>query len=260
VSPNAATCALLASIFTLAALPCDSQPEPQLSDTEIEYAIDRVLFDDPVVDANAIDVDVEDGVATLSGAVRNIVSKDRAVRIAQLTRGVGSVEDRLVVKATAWSDANISAHLLMAFSSNPATDAWEIEAEVREGAVTLTGTVQSGAEKALATRVAKSVAGVRSVANELRIEPRRSRPDQQIEPEIEALIRWDARIAGIVDAAVDRGQVALSGAVGSVYEKELAIAHASTQGVTHVDASALEVRPLERRDSQSPANGEELGD
>jgi hyperosmotically inducible protein len=258
VSPKAAARTLLTSFVTLAS-PGLSQSQLHVSDADVEAAIDRALFDDPVVDANAVDVDVEKGVAILTGAVDNVLSKDRAVLIAQLAHGVVSVEDRLAVRSAGQSDANISADLLTAFSSDPVTDAWEIETAVREGAVVLTGTVQSGAEKALATRVAKSVAGVRSVANEIEIVPRRPRPDQEIEAEIEALIRWDERIAGIVDVAVDRGQVSLAGVVASVHEKELAIAHAR-QGATRVDADALDVRPFERENLEHPLAGEALDD
>ena len=185
-------------------MPAYAQLSPEVPDAALERAIDRELFEAPAIDANAIDVSVSEGVATLTGEVGDILAHDRAIRVAQNTRGVVSVKDRLSVEETGRSDPNISADLLMAFSVDPATDSREIDVAIRDGEVTLTGAVQSAGESALATRVAKSVRGVRSVVNELRIEPRHSRSDAQIEPEVEELLRWAVRIA---DALIVRAMI-----------------------------------------------------
>lgn len=50
---------------------------------------------DDVVKAAAIDVDTNDGVVTLTGAVASETVRERAVRLARETEGVSTVRDRL---------------------------------------------------------------------------------------------------------------------------------------------------------------------
>jgi osmotically-inducible protein OsmY len=178
----------------------------------------------------------------LSGQVADLLAHDRAVRIAQLTRGVTAVQDRLGVEDTGRSDPDIGADLLTAFSNDPATDAWQIGVDVHSGVVTLTGTVQSPAEKNLAAQVVKSVAGVRDIVNELTIDLPEIRSDEKIRVEVEELLRWGARLdGGHIAVEVEDGRVELTGAVAGAYEKALAIRHAWARGVTAVDAGRLAV-------------------
>ena len=87
----------------------DAQGQPTLSDPRIERVIEGELWEARAVDANAIDIDVMHGIATLSGTVDNILSKERAIRIAQMTRGVMSVVDRMTVRESDRSDAAVEA-------------------------------------------------------------------------------------------------------------------------------------------------------
>ena len=217
----------------------DAQGQPTLSDPRIERVIEGELWEARAVDANAIDIDVMHGIATLSGTVDNILSKERAIRIAQMTRGVMSVVDRMTVRESDRSDAAVEVDLQRAFITDPATDSWEIGSTVENGAVTLTGTVQSAPEKRLAERVAKSVTGVRSVDNLISIDHEATRADAELKVEIDERLAWDVRLDdGLLAVEVNDGQVTLDGSVGSDFERNLAPALAWVPGVLGVAVSA----------------------
>ena len=211
-------------------------------DSRIEQAINSELWEARAVDPNDVDVTVAQGVVTLSGTADSILEKERAVRIARMTRGVSSVVDRLTVAASERSDDALERDLLEAFVTDPATDSWEITPTVADGAVTLQGTVQSHAERRLAERVAKSVTGVRSVANRIAVDYDGSRTDGDIGADIRQLLEWDVRLDdNLIIVDVMGGDVTLAGSVASDYERNLAEALAWVPGAVSVDASRLDV-------------------
>jgi hyperosmotically inducible protein len=90
--------------------------------------------------------------------------------------GVKSVRDNLQVRndrsaGTATDDSMLTAKVKSALFANPVTKARQINVATAEGVVQLSGFVDSAAEKSTATEVARSVAGVRSVKNELEMKP-----------------------------------------------------------------------------------------
>lgn len=249
---NAHTRQLLAVAgLVSASLIADAQEDRTIPDDRIQRAIEGELWEAHAVDANGIDLELTGGIATLSGRVGNILSKERAIRIARMTRGVVAVVDRMTVRDSGRSDMAIESDLERAFTADPATDSWEIRATVENGAAILTGTVQSDAEKRLAERVAKSVSGVRSVDNRLTVDYGEPRSDAEIKSEIEQLFRWDARLDdGLILTNVTDGNVTLSGSIGSDFERNLVISRAHVRGVLNVDASELEVESWLRDDMQ----------
>ena len=235
--------------------------QPVLSDPRIERVIEGELWEARGVDGNDVDVHVTQGVATLSGTVDNIISKERAVRIARMTRGVLSVVDRMTVRESDRSDGVVEQDLQRAFVTDPATDSWEIGSTVENGAVTLTGTVQSAAESRLAERVAKSVAGVRRVDNQLAVDRNTTRTDAELEREIDERLAWDVRLDdGLLTVAVNDGHVTLGGSIGSDFERELARALAWVPGVTGVDVSGVEVEWWLREEMQRTTAWADLDD
>jgi len=214
-----------------------------LSDPLVAGAIESELWEARGVDPNGIDVQVAQGVVTLTGTVDNILESERAVRIASLTRGVASVIDRLEVADSGRSDEGVERDVEAALVTDPATESWEIQTSVVRGNVTLSGAVQSGAERRLAERVAKSVRGVRSVDNRLEIESGGSRSDYEIASEIRALLDWDVRLdTRLMTVDVTQGAVTLAGSVASDFERRLATAMAWVPGANDVDVSGLEVQ------------------
>lgn len=225
-----------------------------LPDDAIVRALEEELQEARAVDANGIDVEVASGVATLRGTVDSILAKARAVRIGQMVRGVTAVVDLLEVSRTDRLDDDIVLDIETAFRLDAATDAYEVEAVVEDGNVTLTGTVDSQAERLLAEQVAKSVAGVRAVDNRIELSAGTARADSEIAADIEERLQWDARLDGaFVTVEVRDGSVELSGSVSSSYDVALASTLAWVQGTNSVDTTELQVQPWVSDDLQRAA-------
>jgi osmotically-inducible protein OsmY len=105
-----------------------------------------------------------------------------------------------------------------------ALDAPGIGVAVHDGAVTLTGHVQSYAERRAAEKAAKRVHGVIAVANELevRLPSSLQKDDTDIATAAASVIRWSAPVPSTVSATVERGWVTLSGEVDWAYQRRAA--------------------------------------
>ena len=92
---------------------------------------------------------------------------------------------------------------------------------VSDGAVTLTGTVPSYAEKLSAARAAERVYGVKAVANDLKVKlPGSSRDDSDIARAIAHVLQWNVQIPeGRVQARVENGWVTLDGEVDHEFQR-----------------------------------------
>lgn len=133
-----------------------------------------------------INVTTQNGVVTLEGEASNSAASELAERLAEDTDGVRDVRNKLRVSATdttaanaqdalddageAISDAWITSKVKSSFLLSSNLDGLDIKVETRDGKVTLTGTVQSSAEKALAVETAENLRGVKGVnADGLRV-------------------------------------------------------------------------------------------
>jgi osmotically-inducible protein OsmY len=118
---------------------------------------------------------------------------------------------------------------------DPAVDASAIGVAARDGAVTLTGYVNSYAEKLAAERAAKRVHGVRAVANDVEVRLTVGRTDADIAADVAIGLRIHSSIPQSVQAAVHHGHVTLTGTVAWLYQKTLAEKTAGRiGGVRHV--------------------------
>ncbi len=229
----------------LSASPPNETPgKTALDDDKIARAIEAQLVIDDGVSAHLIDVSVTDGIADLSGSVSNVLAKERASKVARMVKGVRGVVNRLKVNTVPVEDATLLQMIEDALTVAPATDSYELEVTVEDGVVTLTGRVESRAEKNLAATVAKGVYGVRELRNKIGIHPTVARLEPQLEAEIEQRLRWDVRVDdALIEVEVDDGKAILTGAVGSADEKYIARSDAWVPGISEVDNSGLIVEP-----------------
>ena len=102
------------------------------------------------------------------------------------------------------------------------TDPDAIGVAVADGAVTLTGTVASYAEKLAAARAAERVYGVKAVANDLKVKlPGSPRDDSGIATAIAHVLENNVQIpGGRVHARVERGWVTLDGEVDYEFQRQ----------------------------------------
>jgi osmotically-inducible protein OsmY len=111
---------------------------------------------------------------------------------------------------------------------DPAVDAGAIGVSARDGAVTLTGYVDTYAGKLAAERAAKRVRGVRAVANDIDVRPMLERTDAEIAADAVRALDLRESVPDTVQATVHHGHLTLTGKVGFIYqsrEAEKAVRH-----------------------------------
>jgi osmotically-inducible protein OsmY len=111
---------------------------------------------------------------------------------------------------------------------DPAVDAGGIGVTAHEGAVTLTGSINSYAGKLAAERAAKQVRGVRAVANDLDVKLIAGHSDADIAADAAAMLRLHSDIPQGVQAVVHHGVLRLTGTVPWYYlylEAEKTVRH-----------------------------------
>jgi osmotically-inducible protein OsmY len=126
---------------------------------------------------------------------------------------------------------------------DPRVESASVAAVAKDGAVTLTGFIDSYAGKLAAERAAKRVRGVRAVANDIEVRLKLERTDQDIAQDAAVALRLRSTVPDSVQAAVHHGHVSLTGHVSWLYQKwdaEEAIRHVS--GVRNV-ANHITVAP-----------------
>jgi osmotically-inducible protein OsmY len=115
-------------------------------------------------------------------------------------------------------------------------DATAIGVAARDGAVTLTGFIDSYAGKIAAERAAKRVRGVRAVANDVQVRLRFDRTDEDIARDTAWVLDFHSVPIDHVQASVHQGHVTLTGTVPSFFRRsvaENAVKH--IKGVRHVN-------------------------
>ena len=131
-----------------------------------------------------IDIDIEQGVATLTGTVDSEVERDLAGELAVGIDGIRQVDNKLEVQPVEGSatsekygfrervaDANTTARVKSRLLWNAETQGLQINVDTRDGVVSLKGRVASGAEADLAAQVARNTSGVREVKSRLEVDP-----------------------------------------------------------------------------------------
>ena len=76
-----------------------------IDDRAIHTKVKAALINDPVVAGSSIDVDVNRGVVTLTGAVNGEVAKQKAEQIVVGISGVKSIQNKLLVRQAVGSPA-----------------------------------------------------------------------------------------------------------------------------------------------------------
>ncbi len=221
----------------------------EMTDADITLVVMDALTYDPGVSGYLVDVETNNGIVVLGGSATNLMAKRRAAKLAETVKGVRSVVNTIKVKSLGRPDAEIRDDVVGALAANPATNAWEIDVAVRDGAVGLSGAVNSWYEKQLAAKIARSVRGVMEVDNKLALDYEQDRPDAEIAAEIREKLRWDELVDdALITVEVEDNEVTLGGTVGSAAERRYAISDAWVDNVERVNADALEVADWARDD------------
>jgi osmotically-inducible protein OsmY len=129
----------------------------------------------------------------------------------------------MAVATSARTDAQIQADVLAELKWQPRVQSNEIGVTVKDGVVTLTGTVDSFTKKYAAEEAAHRVRGVKAVANdiEVRFFGTGERTDSDIAAAVVRALETDAFIPiDNLDVTVSQGWVTLKGEVEWQYQRE----------------------------------------
>lgn len=228
-----------------------SKEQKKMTDQQITTEVDHTLLTDSALLNNQIDAKVDQGIVTLSGTADHLMAKERAAKLVQTIRGVRGVVNVIELKSSSSSDEEIRKAVDSALLYDAATDSYELKPEVKDGVVTLSGTVQSYREQQLAVSVTKGVKGVKGVRDSITLKIKSNRADTEIAPEVARGIAIDAWLdPTLITTSVKNGVVTLTGVVGSSAHYDRAILLAWVAGVKSVNAERLMIKPWAKPSGQ----------
>jgi osmotically-inducible protein OsmY len=141
---------------------------------------------------------------------------------------------------TAVSDYDLRDAVLEELDWDPSVDDSRIRVGVTDGAIVLTGSVESYAQKAAAVRAAERIQGVKAVADDIQVvlPDAVKRKDAEIAAEIARQRGWNTSFKDSIKVEVAKGIVTLRGTVDWRYERDEAARAAShlvgVSGVTNL--------------------------
>jgi len=204
-------------------------------DLQVRDAVLQRLAWDSQVDASAIGVTAKNGVVTLTGFVDTYLGKLEAERAAKHVRRVRAIANDIQVRLRLGrTDADIAADALRALelrSNVPET----VQVVVHNGHVTLTGTVHTLFQRAVAEKALRYIKGIKEVVNRIRVVP--SVAARDVQPQIVRTLHHDADVSAHgLEVLVSGDTVTLKGSVRSWRERESAeMAAMHAPGIAHVD-------------------------
>ena len=131
------------------------------------------------VRATKTDVNVADGIVTLTGEASSLAQKELTTEYAKDVEGVKEVKNEMTVAKTPApptetigekiDDASITAQVKSSLLSHRSTSALKTKVETTDGVVTVSGIAQNAAEKSLVTKLVNDIHGVKDVINNMTI-------------------------------------------------------------------------------------------
>ncbi|WP_394224412.1 BON domain-containing protein [Alteromonas gracilis] len=184
---------IVATTLTTAAyagdMDTDNKWEKAAKDAWIDGKAEATLLFNGNLDSFDINTDVKNGKVILTGKVENSVDKKLAEELVANIDGVVSVDNKLTIVADNDMDSDMSDDMEDAADEGTSelTDAkiatvvktrllmdtdisgFDIDVDVENGVVMLTGKVDSDAERDLAVEIAKNASDVKDVKSDLRV-------------------------------------------------------------------------------------------
>ena len=200
----------------------------------------ELKWDPKISSASDIAVAVKDGVVTLSGFVPSFWKKDAAEKAVKRVYGVRGIANDIEVKLF-WqrTDPEIARDAVHELESHVSIPADRIKVTVKDGWVTLEGTVDWEYQKSLAQSAMKKLKGVSGVTNKIQVTPKAS--SAEVKSKIEEALRRSAELdARRITVEIEGSTVKLYGSVSSWAERDEAERAAwSAPGTTMVENHIL---------------------
>jgi len=184
---------IVATTLTTAAyagdMDTDNKWEKGAKDAWIDGKAEATLLFNGNLDSFDINTDVKNGNVVLTGKVENSVDKKLAEELVANIDGVTSVDNKLTVVSdkdmegdmsddmeegveegtSELTDAKIATVIKTRLLMDTDISGFDIDVDVENGVVTLTGEVDSDAERDLAVEIAKNASDVKDVESDLRV-------------------------------------------------------------------------------------------
>src|ERR1700732_2256568 len=201
----------------------------------------ELKWDPKISSASDIAVAVKDGVVTLTGFVPSFWEKDAAEKAVKRVYGVRGIANDIEVKLF-WqrTDPEIARAAVRELESHVSIPADRIKVTVKDGWVTLEGTVDWEYQKSLAESAMKKLKGVSGVTNKIQVTPKASAAEE-VKSKIEEARRRSAELdARRITVKIEGSTVKLYGSVSSWAERDEAERAAwSAPGTTMVENHIL---------------------
>jgi osmotically-inducible protein OsmY len=208
------------------------------SDREIERDVREELNWDPDLDAHDIAISVKDGVVTLAGFTRSYNDRLEAEHAAKRVAGVHAVANDIEVRLPSIDqrpDPDIARDAIASLKAQLPLSYEKIKVIVKDGWLTLEGTVEWQYQKSTAENAVRKVKGVKGVTNVISLKPKVEPTD--IQRRIQEAFKRNAEVdANRIAVETHGSEVILKGTVRSWIEREEAERVAwSAPGITRVD-------------------------
>lgn len=141
------------------------------------------------VRATKTDVNVTDGVVTLSGKASSQAQKELTTEYVKDVEGVKDVKNDMTIATESAmphetigdkiDDASITAQVKSSLISHRSTSALKTKVTTTDGVVTVSGIAKNAAEKSLVTKLVNDIDGVSSVVNNMTVEASVSKSNSQ---------------------------------------------------------------------------------
>lgn len=197
-----------------------------LTDVEIKRSVMRSLAYDPRVYSFNVEVEVEEGVVTLTGIVNSLTAKRNAEQDAWNTIGVKDVDNRIKVRLEEMPpDNKIRQSVEKAIARDPFLDRFEITVFVSNGRTFLYGRLDTFYEQRRLVNIVSDVKGVIDIQNNTEVTKTWVRKsDRKIKEDIIQELKWDVRIGeDDIQVSVEDGVARLEGTVMTPSERMIAV-------------------------------------
>jgi len=161
----------------LAASIASAQVSNSASSDTLAARVQAALRSSQIGNAEQIEVEAKGDAVQLSGFVASAAEQEKALKSARAVRGVATVRNDLVVRESepsaeqARDDTVIAARVRKQIATKVAEGAPDINVNVNDGVVQLSGYVADAGVKTRAADVASTVNGVQDVLNDIALKP-----------------------------------------------------------------------------------------